>query len=578
MKRKVIAFAVVTAALLVLALNIPYVTSVKAEDNSLYTIEWVNHTVEVMNNGYIFINDTIKINGTAPEGFLIGFPYNYGSNVLHCLAYNPANPAEKYSITPNVPLENRIGFYGVKVDLPMQETPHILTVGFVLSNDLLTQYAQNTSLYTLDFPAYPSLTTPAPLCNASIILPQNAKYINGTVAAFNYSKKDLPAFTYEPANVTFTLTGDKIQLLVINKLVREIKVDGVGEIQVSDSYYIKNQSPEEITYVDAVLPLNASTVTAEDEFGRKAKTPTLVDAEINCYRVSLVLPVKSGGSAMFAVRYTLPRTIYLKQNGSHILEFSFTAFKDVNYYIERVYITFVLPEGAKMMTLNYDGDSTNSAYSMWREVFQEKVAVSRQGVFFLENFTVNIVYQYNPLWLSFRPTLWVWVLASFVCAVAVIVKRPKAPAPVIVPAMAVRFRPEVIRSFVSSHEEKRKIILEIEALEAGVRRGRIPRRRYKVQKKTLETRLSTLTRNLDDLKQKLWGAGGRYADLMRQLEVAEAEINEVEANIRSIETRHRRGELSLEAYRKLLRDYERRKGDAETRINGILVRLREEMR
>jgi chromosome segregation ATPase len=169
-------------------------------------------------------------------------------------------------------------------------------------------------------------------------------------------------------------------------------------------------------------------------------------------------------------------------------------------------------------------------------------------------------------------------LATIGCAVVAILKRPKAPAPVIVPTVAARFSPEFIRSFVSSYDEKRKIVLEMSSLEAGLRRGRIPRRRYKVQRKTLETRLETLSRKLDDLKQKLRAAGGRYADLMRQLEVAEAEINEVEANIRSIEVRHRRGELSLEAYRKLLGDYERRKGNAETRINGILMRLREEMR
>lgn len=577
MKRKVIAFALFTAALLVFALNISYVISVKAEDINSYEIEWVNHAVEVMNNGYIFINDTIKVNGTAPEGFLIGFPYQYGSHVLRCVAYNPANSSQRYFVTSNVPLKNRIGFYSVKINLPVQETTQIFTVGFVLSNDLLTQYAQNTSLYTLDFPAYPSFATIALVCNASIVLPQNAQYVNGTVAAFNYSKKDLPAFTYEPANVTFALTGDKIQLLDIKELRREIKIDGVGEIHVSDSYYVKNQSPEEITYMDVVLPPNASAITAEDEFGRKASTPILVNAKTNRYRVSLVLPVESSGSAMFAVKYTLPRTVYIKQNESDNLEFSFIAFQNLNYYVEKTYITFVLPEGAKMITLECEGDSVNSAYSMWREVFQEKVAVSRQGVFFLENFTVKIVYQYNPLWLSFRPTLWVWVLATFICAVAVIVKRPKVPAPIIVPTVAVKFSPEVIRSFVGSYEEKRKIILEIEALEAGVRKGRIPRRRYKVQKKTLETRLNTLTRNIDDLKQKLWAAGGRYADLMRQLEVAEAEINEVEADIRSIEMRHRRGELSLEAYRKLLGDYERRKGNAETKINGILVRLREEI-
>ncbi len=73
-------------------------------------------------------------------------------------------------------------------------------------------------------------------------------------------------------------------------------------------------------------------------------------------------------------------------------------------------------------------------------------------------------------------------------------------------------------------------------------------------------------------------AGGQYADLMRQLEVAETEINEVEINIKNIDSRHERGELSLEAYRKLLADYERRRDKARTTISGILFRLREEIR
>jgi len=73
-------------------------------------------------------------------------------------------------------------------------------------------------------------------------------------------------------------------------------------------------------------------------------------------------------------------------------------------------------------------------------------------------------------------------------------------------------------------------------------------------------------------------AGGRYTDLMHQLEVAETEVNEVEANIKSIKARHSRGELSLEAYRRLLTDYQRRQEKAQTAINGILLRLREEIR
>lgn len=575
MKRKVAAVVLLAVIGLILASNIFYVKRVEAEDaSSTYVIEWVNHEVDIMYNGYIFINDTIKISGTAPDGFLIGFPYQYGSLVMRCVAYNHANPTQKYSVSTNVPLENRIGFYGFKVDLPQQETPQAFTVVFVLSNSLLKQNAQNTSLYTLEFPAYPSFTTTALVCNASVVLPNNTQYLNGTVDDLNYSKTSLPSFTYEPANVTFIMTGNDIQLLIVEELKREIRIGGVGEIEVSDNYYVKNPSAKEITSVNVILPPNASAITAEDEFGRKAGTsPTLVDAETNCYRVSLVLPLESGRSTLFVVKYTLPRTVYIKQNGSASLDFALLVFQNLNYYIEQTYVTLVLPEGAKITTLSCNGD-----YSVSKGVFQEEVTVSKQGVFLLETFTMEIVYQHNPLWLSFRPTLWVWVLATFGCVIVAVLKRPKAPAPVAVPVVAVRFSPEVIKSFVNFYEEKRKISLEMSSLEVGLRRGRIPRRRYKVQRKTLETRLETLSRSLDDLKHKLRAAGGRYSDLMRQLEVAEAEISEVEANIRSIEVRHRRGELSLEAYRKLLGDYERRKGNAETRISGILMRLREEIR
>jgi len=87
-----------------------------------------------------------------------------------------------------------------------------------------------------------------------------------------------------------------------------------------------------------------------------------------------------------------------------------------------------------------------------------------------------------------------------------------------------------------------------------------------------------LSKSLSESGEKLRVAGGKYADLMRQLEIAETEINEVEANIRSIEARHNRGEISLEAYRKLLGDYQHRKDVANTTISGTLLRLREELR
>jgi chromosome segregation ATPase len=172
----------------------------------------------------------------------------------------------------------------------------------------------------------------------------------------------------------------------------------------------------------------------------------------------------------------------------------------------------------------------------------------------------------------------VWSIALVGCTIFVISKRPRAPATVALPPGAARLRPENLKTFVDSYEEKMRILSEIDALEARVQKGRIPRRRYKVQKKTLEMRLATLSRDMGELKENMRASGGHYADLMRQLEVAETEINDAEANIKNIEARQNRGEITMELYRNRVEEYGRRKEKAETTINGILLRLREEIR
>ena len=406
---------------------------------------------------------------------------------------------------------------------------------------------------------------------------------DGIVSGSTYNTTNLPAFTYAPANVTFTLASDRLRLFDIQDLEREIVINGIGEVEGSDSYYITSEEPQTIVAIEVVLPPDASGVSAYDQFGRKFENdPTLVgNEETSRYRVAFTLPLESNKSTRFTVRYSLPSQYIASQEGSNNFRATFPLFPYVDYYIEQASVTLVLPEGARI--LSPESTLIDDEYIITRSVFQETLTINKQGISVLEEAfpsenVLQITYDYNPLWLSFRPTLWVWVLATIGCAVVAVWKRLKAPAVAAAPEMVVRLRPEYLKSFVDSYEEKRKIGLEMESLETMVQKGKIPRRRYKVRRKTLETRLNTLSRSLADFKEKMHVAGGKYADLMRQLEIAETEINEVEANIRSIEARHSRGEISLEAYRKLLTDYLHRKEAANTAISGILLRLREELR
>ncbi len=569
MKRKAITFTVLTIIVLILA-SAPFnIRIVKAESTD-YTIEQVNHTIEIMYNGYIFINDTIQITGQATEGFLIGFPYKYGSHIRRCIAYNATN---FFLVSLNVPLENHIGFYGVKISFP-ERTPQVFNVGFVLSNNLLMQNPSNMSQYALDFPAYPSLTKDVVNCSVSILLPEDSEYIGGTVGDFTYLQENLPAFTYSPASVAFSSTGNATQIFDVTELKREAKINGIGEIEGSDTYYITNKAYKEMTSIEVVLPSNASNPSAYDQFGRRMTQPVPAD-KANHYRITFTLPVEINKSNEFTIKYYLPREIYITQESSDNFILTFPLFRNVDYFIEQSSITYVPPEGAKV--LSFENVSVSSSYSVKKGVFQETLTMQSQDVFWLDTFTVEIIYEYDLLWLSFRPVLWIWALATLGCTMVYIWKRPKALIPVTVSTVAMKLRAEHIESFVDAYERKRKILLEIRSLETKARKRKIPRRRYKVRRRTLETRLNTLSRSLAELKEKMRAAGGRYANLMGQLEVAETDINEIGANIESIEARHRRGELSLEAYRKLLADYERRKEKAETVVDGILIRLREEI-
>jgi hypothetical protein len=165
------------------------------------------------------------------------------------------------------------------------------------------------------------------------------------------------------------------------------------------------------------------------------------------------------------------------------------------------------------------------------------------------------------------------VLVIIGCAIALLWQAPKPP-----PVPVVLVPPEDLRSFVEAYEGKTRILLELESMEEKLRKGRIPRGRYKVRKKMLEGRLSTLSRDLTDLREKIRAAGGRYANIMRQIEVAETMLEGVETDIRRVEARYRRGEISKGAYGRLLQEYYRRRERALTTIDEVLLRLKEEIR
>ena len=546
-----------------------------------YSIQHVDHQVEVMYSGHVVIRDTIQVTGQLTGGFLIGFPYKYGSHVLKGVAYDDANNTLPMSL--GVPLEDRIGFYGANISFP-QGSPQVFTVIFILSNDLVS-YGASTELFSVDFPAYPSFVKEAAYCNVTLVFPGGATEVtvtkdDGIVNATNFVKENLASFTYSPASAAF-LPVDSLQIIDIKKLNRVITISPVGDMVASDSYRVVNNSTGSVADLAISLPPDASNIVGRDEFGRVLTVEVLTsNASMHLVDVTFISSLNSGESTLVTAEYTLP-SVSSEQGTRFALDFDL--FPYFNYYVDEASVTIVLPEGARFLTPQLS--SIDPSLSLSREIFQEKLSVNREGVsyiddVFLSENALQITYEYNPLWLSFRPTLWVWALMVVGCVIVAFWRRPKPSAPlrIVVPKLPVGLSPDHVRAFTEAYEERNRIASELKLLDIRAQKGSISRRRYKVQRRTLEVRSDTLSRNIAELRAILRSAGGKYADLIRQLDIAENELNEAETNTSSVETRHRRGELSLEKYKQLLADYQRRKEKAETTISGILLRLREEIR
>jgi chromosome segregation ATPase len=115
-------------------------------------------------------------------------------------------------------------------------------------------------------------------------------------------------------------------------------------------------------------------------------------------------------------------------------------------------------------------------------------------------------------------------------------------------------------------------------LDLRAQKGKIPRRQYKVQRAAIETRLENLSRSTAKTKEILRNSGGIYSDLIKQLDSAEEDLSETEEDIKNLEDQHNRGEISIEAYKKDIGDFQKHRDKAESTLNGILLRLREKSR
>jgi hypothetical protein len=592
----------ILSLLVILPVALPSDT-VSAQTSS-YRIDSVDHQVQVTYSGHVVVLDTIHVSGQVTDGFMIGLPYKYSANVLKGFAYDDT---QVYQLNLGVQLGTSKEFYGATVDFN-GNSPSFFTVAFILSNSLITEEGNGRG--SLDFPAYPGLTQEIGTCNVKITFPTAPTTVtvikdDGVVNDAAYTKANLPAYTYSVGNASFQVPTGTVQLTTVSSLNRQVTIEPTSIVTVSDSYRIISNSITTINSFVLSLPKDASNVVVRDEFGRalSADISNSATANILLANATLITFLASEQSTSLTAQYNLPNA---KLEGSNYILSDFKLFPETTYYVNSVANTFTPPEGATIVSPQ--SSSLDSSSTLTRQTYQDTLTVTKNGLSYLDYVvpqknTIQFSFDYNPVWISLRPTFWALLLAIVGCVAVVFVRRRKpkeetyaekterlstleaqTATPQQKPKTAEQkteqhVTVEVIKEFIDAYEDKKQLTAELKSMDAKAQKGKIPRRQYKVQRRAVEIRLEGIARNIERKKETFRGStGSNFADLVKQLDLAEADLVEAEENIKKLESRQSRGEISIETYKRSIGDFQKQKDKAESAINGILLRLREKIR
>jgi hypothetical protein len=405
-------------------------------------------------------------------------------------------------------------------------------------------------------------------------------------------------------SASFQVPSGTLQLTTVSSLNREITIDPTGKVTVADNYRIISNSTTTLKSFVATLPSDASNVALRDEFGRALATDLDFATADNILLANstLITFLTSGQSTLLTAQYNLPSATL---QGSNYILSDFKLFPNFIYYVNQATITFTPPEGATIVSPQ--ATSLDATSTLTRQTYQDTLTIIKNGLSYVDYLvpqqnTIQLSFDYNPVWVSLRPTFWASLLAVAGCVAVFFVRRhnpkeetyadkterlstletqPTTSAPQTKGAELKTSQYASagnIREFIDAYEDKKQLNAELKSMDAKAQKGKIPRRQYKVQRNAIEIRLESINRNIARTKENLKGTTGGYADLIKQLDLAEEDLAEAEENIKTLESRQSTGEISLEVYKKSIGDYQKQRDKAESAINGILLRLREKIR
>ncbi|MCK4383696.1 MAG: hypothetical protein KAW66_10410, partial [Candidatus Lokiarchaeota archaeon] len=335
---------------------------------------------------------------------------------------------------------------------------------------------------------------------------------------------------------TLQLTG-----LEIEKINREIFISPWGIIKNTEEVTIENVGIIGVGLFSLNIPVDAKNVKIYDDlgelFGDIINSPTdsskkVLSIQLSQNRVSLSPTSKF----KFFIEYNLPHEQYVSYNW---LQQSISInLLMTNYdFLIHEQTTKVVIEGCG--TIDY---TSSPPEAIFKTVGTRILVYSSEMVSPFEKKIILFTYTVDIFDLILRPTIFIMIIAFLSSIFVLIIKTRKREEDESV--FKKEFIPtSEIREFCSLYEEKNALVLEIRNAENETKRK-------KMVKKTYKNLLTKNTAKIDQIKEEilpfkkiLMETSDTYDNIIKKLDILDAERISVNDSLNLLESRYKRGKL-----------------------------------
>ena len=376
--------------------------------------------------------------------------------------------------------------------------------------------------------------------------------------------------------IRIVLSDSTITKLEINEIVREIQINPFGTIKVKEEYLIKNSGAISIDELSFEIPGPAKAISVFDDLGEILGVE--VDPEENYFNLTykdLTIDlrenrVKIGPDSKFrfTIQYFLPFEKYISLNWFQE-SVKIDALTSIYEYLGKDQTIKIIIEGCLSL------DSVSEPPDAIEHTANSLILVfTSDYVSPLERKEVQFTFTVNYFDVALRPIIFIILIALISSIYVLIIKSRKEE------AVIAAFRKEIIpvneiREYCSLIEEKNALLIEIRQAEEDVKRKKIIKKKYKNILNKNASKIQEIDKEIIPFKKAIIEISATFENLVKKIDLLEAERESVKDSLNLLETRYKRGRLpSKSAYLKLADNFLRRQKKIDRSIDKTVNQLK----